>query len=174
MTIAACPPQTPVQPGIVVFDFSEFIGIYPEFATASPAAVQNNFNLATLQVSNCCGSAVFDPNVRQSLLYMLTAHITFLFTPSGANGNSPPGIVGRINSATEGSVSVASDMETTLSNSYFNQTKYGALFWQTTAPFRTMHIIPAPEHGCLGPLEGFGANLGPNGYGGCGYNGGSA
>ena len=189
MTIVACPSPPPVvTPGIVVFDFTEFTGIYPEFATAAQAACQNNFNLATLLLSNSCGvtqasgccksasgSPVFNPAVRQSLLYMLTAHITFLNTPCGANNNQPPGIVGRINTATEGSVSVGAEMPgATINAAYFLQTKYGAQFWAMTASVRSMRYIP-PARGCGdGRGEGYGAFFGPSGTGNCGYNGGSA
>lgn len=174
MTIAACPPSSPIVPGVVVFDATEFLGIYPEFATAGTPALTNNFNLATLMLSNCCSSPVTNPAARQSLLYLLTAHITFLNTPCTANNGQPPGIVGRISSASEGSVSVSSEMVVTLTNGYFMQTKYGAQFWQMTAPYRTMHYIP-PAFNCgCGPLEGYGAFLGPTGTGNCGYNGGSA
>lgn len=159
MTIAACPPSTPVTPGVVVFDFAEFIAIYPEFATAAPAAAQFNFNLASLNLSNCCSSPIPDPNVRQSLLYLLTAHITLLFTPCGANNGQPPGIVGRISSASEGSVSVSAEFPTTPESAWFVQTKYGAQFWQITAVVRTMHHIPAPH--CDGPLNAFDIGYGP-------------
>jgi len=98
---------------------------------------------------------VVDPVVRQALLYLLTAHVTFLFTPSLANNNQPPGIVGRINAATEGSVSVSAEFPSTPEAAWFNQTKYGAQFWAMTAVIRTMHYIPAPQHcdGILGPFD---------------------
>jgi hypothetical protein len=159
MTIAACPPSTPVTPGIVVFDFDEFIGIYPEFTSAGAPACTINFNLSTLNLENCCGSPIRDPNVRQSLLYLLTAHITMLFTPCGANNNKPPGIVGRINSATQGSVSLAADFPSSPESAWFLQTKYGAQFWQATSAVRTIHYIPAPRDCCgiAGPFDvGFG------------------
>jgi hypothetical protein len=158
MTIAACPPSSPITPGVVVFDLDEFIGIYPEFSTAASGTLATNFNLATLNLSNCCGSAVFDPNVRQSLLYLLTAHISLLFTPCGANNNQPPGIVGRVSSAGEGSVSVSAEMPTTIEAGWYNQTKYGAQFWAITAAVRTMHYVPAPcNQNGLGPYDiGFG------------------
>lgn len=164
MTIAACPPSTPVTPGVVVFSFAEFTGIYPEFATAGSPACTLNFNLATLNLENCCGSAVNDPNVRQSLLYLLTAHITLLFTPCGANNNQPPGIVGRIASATEGSVTVAAEWPAEANSAWFLQSKYGAQFWQATAAIRTMHYIPAPQSCCgsgLGILGPFDTGFGP-------------
>lgn len=167
MTIAACPPSTPITPGVVVFSSDEFLAIYPEFAGAATPALQFNFNLASLNISNCCGSPVPDPNVRQSLLYLLTAHITALFTPSAQNTNQPPGIVGRISNATEGSVSVGAQMPGTISSAWFDQTKYGAQFWAITAVFRTMHHIPAPQDCCDGFEQfGFGfAEGNSNGYG---------
>jgi len=141
MPVAACA-DVPITPGVAVFNFVEFSGVYPEFSLANPAACGMNFSLSTLLLSNCCGSAVCDPNVRLSLLYMLCAHITYLNTPCGANNNQPPGIVGRINSASEGSVSVSAEMPgVTASSAYFMQTKYGAQFWQSTASLRTMHYV---------------------------------
>jgi hypothetical protein len=159
MTVAACPPSTPVNPGVVVFNFTEFTAIYPEFTTAGAPACQLNFSLATLNLSNCCGSPVTDPNIRQSLLYLLTAHLTLLFTPCGANNNVPPGIVGRVSSASEGSVSVSADFPSSPESAWFLQTKYGAQFWQATAAIRTMHYIAPPQQCCgvLGPFDiGFG------------------
>lgn len=166
MTIAACPPSIPITPGVVVFDSAEFLAIYPEFTGADPTALGFNFALATLNISNCCGSPVPDPNVRQSLLYLLTAHITALFTPSAQNNNAPPGIVGRISNATEGSVSVGAQFPSTPESAWFDQTKYGAQFWAITAVFRTMHYIPAPITCCDGFGDGFGfAEGNRNGYG---------
>jgi hypothetical protein len=173
MTVVACSGDSPPTPGIVQFNSAEFLAAFPEFAitpAAPDAALAMNFALATLNLSNCCGSPVPDPNVRQSLLYLLTAHLTALFTPSGQNNSQPPGIVGRIDSATEGSVSVHADFPATAESAWFLQTKYGAAFWQATAVLRTMHHVPAPQDCCggLGPLgfEGFGYAEGNwNGYG---------
>lgn len=152
---------------MVEFSADEFLAIYPEFTGAATPSLQFNFNLATLNISNCCGSPVPDPNVRQSLLYLLTAHITALFTPSAQNANQPPGIVGRISNASQGSVSVGAQMPGTISSAWFDQTKYGAHFWTITAVFRTIHHIPAPQECCSGFDEfGFGfAEGNQNGFG---------
>lgn len=160
MTIAACPPSTPVTPGVVVFNAAEFRDIYPEFAGAADAALSVNFSLSTLNLSNCCGSVVADPAVRQSLLYLLTAHISLLFTPCTANNNQPPGMVGRISSASEGSASVSAEFPTTPESAWFMQTKYGAQFWQITSVVRTMHYI-APPSQCGGPAGPFDVGFGP-------------
>lgn len=161
MSIAPCAPSSPVR-GVVVFVLDEFVEIYPEFTGVAGAAAQNAFNIATTMLANCCGSVVLDANLRQSLLYMLTAHYLFLNTPCAANKNQPPGIVGRIESAQEGSVSVSSEMPLTLSNAYFMQTKYGAQFWQSTAQYRTARYI-APQQGCAPGFVGAGFPFG-NGF----------
>lgn len=151
--VRPCPTPTPIVPGIASFDYGEFTGIYPEFAGAAQGACANNFTLATMLLNNCCSSPVCDPDQRLALLYMLTAHITFLMTPAPANNNDPQGVVGRVSDATQGSVSVSTDWVTDVSQSmaYYSQTKYGAMFWQLTASYRTMHYIGPPQSGPNGP-----------------------
>ena len=132
-----------ITPGIVIFDPAAFIAQYPAFATVSETALQNNFNLATLQLNNTLGSIVQDGPTRAALLGLLTAHITFLL--NGANGDPPsPGLVGRISSAQEGSVSVQTEFQTqSEAAAYFVQSQWGATFWQSTAIFRTArYVVP--------------------------------
>lgn len=149
MPVAACPNPTP-QPvhGVVVFDNAEFVALYPEFATVANVALVMNFGLASLIVDNSCCSVVSDANVRMGLLYLLTAHLTAL--AQGVAGQAPSGIVGRVADATEGSVSVSAEYASEVSQSmaYFVQTRYGALFWQLTLPYRTMTYIPPVSRGC--------------------------
>lgn len=172
MTIVSCPPSTPPTIGVVVYNDGEFKALFPEFATVSSGALGMDFTFATTVLSNACRSRVLDAVVRQQLLYILTAHIAALF--QGVNGQPPQGVVGRLDSATEGTVSLTAAYATQVSQSmaWFIQTKYGAMFWQMTSPFRTMTYMPPPVRccgGCGGSL------LGPTGSGcGCGYNGGSA
>lgn len=160
MTIAACPPSSPIAPGVVVFDATEFVGVYPEFTGVSTPAATTAFNISTLIVQNCCRSVVFDPAVRQSLLYMLTAHYLYLFTPGAWNNNSAGNVVGRVSSASEGSVSASLDMPgVTLEAAWFMQTKYGAMFWQATALNRAMISVPSPfpDGAGIPGLGGFGS-----------------
>lgn len=150
---ATCPPPTL---GIVQFDNTEFIGLYPEFTGISSGLNQQAFNIATLFLNNTCGSFVQDANQRMALLYILTAHIDFLNngTNDGAgNVNPAPGIVGRIDSATEGSVSVSASYSSEVSQSeaFYIQTKYGAQYWEATAWTRTALAVPAPAFGPNGP-----------------------
>jgi hypothetical protein len=76
----------------------------------------------------------------------------------------PLGIVGRINNAAEGDVSVSSEWAAppNANQAYFTQTKYGADYWTMTARYRTALFIPAPPS-AYNPLAGLG--IGPWGSG---------
>lgn len=148
MSVAACPPNTPPVHGVVVFEPGPFKTAYPSFSTVPDAALNLNFLLATLALNNTCRSIVLDANERETLLNLLTAHITALL--NGVNGAPPAGIVGRISTATEGSVSVSAEFIASAAASWFIQTQWGAMFWQLTLKYRTMHYIPAPAQ-CYGP-----------------------
>ncbi len=85
--------------------------------------------------------------------------------PGTPNVSPPLGIVGRINTATEGDVSVSSEWSSppNANQAYFVQTKYGAQYWTMTARYRTALFVPAPP-GAYDPLAGLG--IGPWGLGG--------
>lgn len=156
MAVVPCPTPAP-QPvyGIVEFEPDVFKDQFPAFETVPDAALEFNFTLATLILNNSCCSVVKDANAREKLLYLLVAHLTAL--AQGANGNPPSGIVGRIDKATEGTVSVSAAYaaELSVSEAYFAQTQYGALFWQATAGVRAMHYVAAPQNACIGGFPGF-------------------
>src|SRR6185312_1217764 len=157
MPVVPCPaPCPPIVTGVVQFSSSEFVALWPEFTGIALGAQQNAFAIATLLLNNSCGSLVQDANLRMTLLYLLTAHICFLNpgTNDGAGKITPaPGIVGRIDSASEGSVSVSATYASTVGQSmaFFIQTKYGAQFWHMTAQYRTARYIGPPSFGPNGP-----------------------
>ncbi|MGA7539854.1 MAG: DUF4054 domain-containing protein [Steroidobacteraceae bacterium] len=131
-----------ITPGIVTFDPAAFIAAYPSFATVPASALQANFNSATLMLNNSWCSVVRDEPTRAQLLNLLTAHITALL--NGAYGEGPSGAVGRVSSATEGSVSANIDYLTqSEAAAYFTQTQWGAMFWQATAIYRTARYVSA-------------------------------
>lgn len=135
---------------------ADFVAAYPAFATLTNVQMQSAFDVAVLFLNNSCCSVVQDANVRERLLYMLTAHVCALIY--GENGNPPSGIVGRVDSAREGSVSVsaayANDMS--MSEAYFSQTPYGAMFWQATVAYRMGgYFTPGPSGACIGGLPGY-------------------
>jgi uncharacterized protein DUF4054 len=135
--------------GPVTFDYAIWASVYPELsASVSEPQAQTYWNIANLYVDNSgCG---FIPATLSNgtpilapILGMVTSHLCALLAPINGVPASP--LVGRIANATEGSVSVATEMEAPMAASWWNQTKYGAMAWQAMAPFRTALYIAAPQ-----------------------------
>lgn len=141
------PGPTP-DPCRVIFSATEFKLKFPPFVTVADGLLDSDFDVATLFLTNSCCSVVRSLEKRKKLLYLLTAHVAELL--QGANGKPPSGVVGRVASATQGSVTVsvqyASQMSMT--EAYFAQTQYGVMFWQATAKYRTMRYA-APANYCF-------------------------
>ncbi|CUI41155.1 DUF4054 domain-containing protein [Achromobacter xylosoxidans] len=128
---------------VVVFDPAEFRQIYPSFSTLTDQQLNHAFSMATLYLSNKDSSAVCDVDERKVLLYLLTAHIAAL--TYGENGQGPRPLVGRISSATEGSVSVSAEYNVAPGSAqWYAQTGYGAQYWEATAKYRVGRYRPAP------------------------------
>lgn len=131
---------------IGVFNYADFTAAYPAFASAPPQiTLQAYFELAgEVWLRNDGTGPVRKTTLQTQLLYMLTAHLAQLFGPS-PDGSAPSGLVGRISSATEGSVTVSTEYESTLNSEWFNQTPYGAAFWSATAAYRSFPAyLPGP------------------------------
>lgn len=127
---------------VVIFDQGAFAARYPEFVAIPSTTLQLYFNEATIYLNNTDSSPVTDGSpggMRAMLLNMLTAHIAAL--NSGVNGNAAPNTVGRVDSATQGSVSAHIEFQVPGTAAWFAQTKYGAAYWQATASYRSMHYI---------------------------------
>ena len=128
----------------VVFDVAAFKVRYPAFAAAGDDLLTAFFNEATLYLSNGDCSPVPNVTRRAMLLNMIAAHIASLNgAASGGNGAAAP--VGRIGSATEGSVSISYSFESPgAAAAWYNQTQYGAAFWQATSSLRGFRYVPQP------------------------------
>lgn len=151
--------------GVIVSpNYTLFITRYPEFASPGGAQPVSSdlydayFSEATVYQANNGAGPVSNATTQITLLNMLTAHIAALNTASAAGVPASP-IVGRVNSASEGSVSVGAE------NNYppgtvqwYQQTKYGSAWWAATAQYRTMRYRP-------GPVMGVPANQGPGWWG---------
>lgn len=147
------------QPGVAVFNSALFLARYPEFGSVNTDLLQNYFYEAQLYLNNTPCSIVCDVFIRLVLLNMLTAHIAFLGGALTADGQPRP--VGRVSQATEGSVSATFEYTTPMaagSGPWFNQTAYGAAFWQATTCYRGMHYSPQPTRvgGFTGTRLGYG------------------
>lgn len=119
---------------VVTFDYTGWSVRYPELAqyVAQPQA-QAFFNEATLYCDNSTSSPVSDPNKLAMLLNMLTAHIAALNTPQVPNSQ----VVGRINSASQGSVSVQTELQYAPGSvQWFAQTQYGIAYWEAAKIYR--------------------------------------
>lgn len=131
--------------GVVTFDITAFRELYPEFAVASDTLLNALFiQASTLYLDNTDTSLVQDLNERQQLLFLLVAHLcTLRGFGTGQTGGQGGGLVGRITSASEGSVSVSVDNSGSNDASWwYLQTPYGASYWQATAPYRTLRYYP--------------------------------
>ncbi|HEV2540199.1 MAG TPA: DUF4054 domain-containing protein [Frateuria sp.] len=128
--------------GVVVFDPAAFLVRYPEFASVSAPLLQAYFDEAAMvYLDNTEASRVQQIEQRSVLLNMLVAHIAAI--NAGVNGQAASPLVGRIATATEGSVTVATAMDGVPGTAaWFMQTKYGASYWQATAAYRTMQYVP--------------------------------
>lgn len=137
----------------VDFNYQTWVAIFPEFSGCSPAQGNAWFVRAGMMcANNPSNPAMATTGLLEQLLYLVTSHIGWLSAPRDANGcpsssGTPPApIVGRINSASEGSVSVGAEWsgEGSPSQAYWLQTRYGAEYWQMTAAFRTMRYSSRP------------------------------
>ncbi len=129
---------------IATFNYQTWVARYPEFVAVGQPLADLYFAEAQLYLVNDGSGPVEDPNVQLALLNMLTAHIAALY--GGANGQPASPLVGRINTATEGSVSVGADLPNLPGTAaWFVQTKYGISFWQASAAFRTFRYRVGPR-----------------------------
>ena len=123
--------------GVVVFDIAKFREIYPNI-TATDAQLESYFVEATMLLNNTDKSCVKSLVEREMLLFLLVAHLAML-QGRVESGNDA---VGRVASATEGSVSVSFDNgTTTLSDKWYQQTPYGSKYWALTSKYRSFLYV---------------------------------
>jgi hypothetical protein len=139
---------------IVPFDAAAWKQIYPEYASLSDPQLNQLYTEATIIHSNngSWTNPITDPAIQTAMLNLLTAHLAYIGYGAGgpglSTGTSGAGgtLVGRINSASEGSVSVGSEYNVTGNSAqWYIQTKYGATYWQMLGPYRTMRYVPGPR-----------------------------
>lgn len=128
--------------GVVTFDYAAWSARYPALSqNVNQKLAQSYFDEATLYLSNTPCSPVKDLVKRGFLLGLLVAHLALLNLPEEQGGTG--GLVGRVSSATRGSVSISTDYGTTSERAaWFNQTQPGASFWAATRFLRQARYVP--------------------------------
>ena len=127
--------------GVVVqFDYASWIARYPEFASVPQATAQLYFNEATTYHRNDGGGPINNAAKQSILLNMMTAHVAALADTQRQSA------VGRINSATEGSVTAQMDFvdPSTDRRAWLQQTQYGAAYLAATTGITTMNYRAPP------------------------------
>lgn len=126
---------------IVTFDSVAFKAAFPAFSNVDSFVLKFAFDQAGLYLNNSDCSVVQDIDKRRTLLWLLTAHIAYLTGALSQNGSLPPP-VGRVSSATEGSVSIGTEYGVPGTAIWFSQSAWGAMFWQATAYLRSFRYAP--------------------------------
>ena len=136
----------------VAFDYAAWIALFPEFATVTEAQADMYFALASVEHRNDGIGPVMDATAQLLYLDLMTAHIAQLFKVQ--NGQLVNGMVGRVNSATQGSVTLSTDSAGFDGiDPWLAQTQYGLTYWELTKPYHTFRYIPGPTR-FFGPVYG--------------------
>jgi Protein of unknown function (DUF4054) len=130
----------------VTFNYAQWLQLFPSFSYITQPQAQEYFNLATQVHRNDGGGPVTLASTQTNLLNLVTAHIASLLAPPPDNPGGPPArdaaVVGRITSASEGSVSVSTENSFPPGSSqWWQQTQYGAMYWQMSRVFRTARYL---------------------------------
>lgn len=131
---------------VVTLNIANFRAMYPEFSNVTDPILPFLFDQATDYLNNTDFSLVDDAVKRERLLYMLMAHIAYVrYGDNKGNGGS--GMVGRISSASEGSVSVSSELgPIEFRYAWYTQSPYGMAFWQATKVYRMANYYPGDNY----------------------------
>jgi hypothetical protein len=147
----------------ITFDYSGWKARYPEFSAVVEGAAQGYFDEATLYWRNNGTSPNSTEESQRLFLNMLTAHIAALYAqsqgmPNPGGAQDANSLVGRVASATQGSVTVSTELNMVPSSSgmqaWLAQTKYGLSFWAATNAYRRFQFR-VPGYSTLGGFIGF-------------------
>lgn len=128
----------------ITFNYAVWAHSFPQFSTlTSDQVVGVVLPIAEIYNRNDGGGPVSSAAIQTQLLNLMVAHVAQLLF--GVNGQAPSSLVGRISGATEGSVSVQTEFPQNQNSAWFNQTPFGAAWWQATAAYRTMRYVPGPR-----------------------------
>lgn len=125
----------------VVFSYAQWAARFPELADAVAEPLATAYWAeAGLYLSNDDTSRVKNETRRTLILNLITAHIAAL---NATIGGAEAPLVGRISSATQGSVTVQTQLDLPAGSAqWWAQTKYGMQAWQALSPYRTAVYVP--------------------------------
>lgn len=151
---------------VVVFDPAAFKAAFPQFQDVPDATLSALFAMIGFTyIDNTDESIVVNVDQRGAMMNFLLAHMLVLFGWVDTNGVVVPGAgaVGRVSSATEGTVSTSLEYKVPASaaEAWYNQTPYGAAYWVMTAPFRSFHYVAAGRSGIGRSLDYLSTGIGP-------------
>lgn len=134
-----------LTPNVAELSVAEWRARYPQYDNLTDEQIEDLLLDATDYLENTPCSIVSNLDKRKRLIYLLTAHLAFLFYPD-VNGDGGTGFVGRIGNATEGSVSISSGISgVPFKAEFFMQSKYGYDFWERTKIYRMGLYVPGPR-----------------------------
>jgi len=142
---------------VVSFDYDDWVARFPELDAVTQPRAEAFFAEATIFWANDGSGPVTDDIVQLALLNLLTAHLAGL--NAVISGSLPYNVVGRVTSASEGSVSVGVTLTLPPGTAeWYGLTRWGFEFWTMTAAYRTMRYRPGPrrvfDRGPYGPYWG--------------------
>ncbi|NTU49339.1 MAG: DUF4054 domain-containing protein [Desulfobulbaceae bacterium] len=121
--------------GVVTFEASDFKEWFPGLSSATTPFLTACFARSEGLLCNTTASPVQDVVERKRLLYLATAHIATL-------ENRGAQATGAITSAGKGSVNTAfAALAQPGRAAWWNQTQYGAEYWEATKPYRSMIYV---------------------------------
>ena len=125
----------------VTFNYQTWVARFPELAdaVAEPLALAYFAEVPAFVRNDTCLTGG-DAGLLLAVMNLLVAHLAALYAP--VNGQPASPLVGRISSATQGSVSVSTTMDLPQAAQWFAQSRYGAQAWQMLKPAMSMHYLP--------------------------------
>lgn len=127
---------------VFIFDPAAFKAAFPQFSKFTDEQLTQFFEEVENTVLDNTESSCIGLKDRKKFFYLLVAHQAALQDRIN-EGNT--GLVGRISSATEGSVSISTDYlsSPTALAQWLNQTPYGAKFYAWTSKYRSALWVSA-------------------------------
>ncbi|MEX6224790.1 DUF4054 domain-containing protein [Providencia hangzhouensis] len=121
--------------------------MFPDFSNIADELLPYLFDQATDYLDNTEFSLVIQADKRERLLYLLMAHLAYM-RYGDKDGKGGSGMVGRVSSASEGSVSVSSELGSIeFRNAWYTLSPYGMDYWQATKVYRMANYYPGSIYG---------------------------